>query len=242
MPTLLQHRDLNTIFSFLREVITWRIGHPTASFDEETPQLSLDNMGDSLPAIFARENALDARESIILFLALAPHLLPEFLLEIVAGEFPNGTDFPVFGGAKAKNHRGIIPTGETVQFILGGDTLEDRIDCFDYFTEDHLFAEKAILYLDKVPPGEPHMSGKLLLQEDAAHLLTTGSVPPPKLSTDFPAEKLETPLTWDDLVLNEKTRKYINELEVWLQHNDKVLGEWGMKSRVKAGYRALFHG
>lgn len=242
MKTLLQHKDLDHIFSFLREVIAWRISNVTADFDEEAPQLAIENMGDSLPAAFAKEHNLDPKECVILFLALVPHLLPEFLLEIVAEEFPNGTDFPVFGGAKAKHHRGIIPTGETVQFILGGDSLRERIDCFQYFTQDHLFAEKGILYLDKVPAGEPIMSGKLLLQEDAAHLLTSGAVPPPKLSTDFPAEKLETPLTWDDLVLNEKTRKHIEELEVWLTHNDQLLEGWGMKSRIKAGYRALFYG
>jgi len=242
VETLLKHKDLDTIFSFLREVIVWRISDMSGSFSENAPKLSMENMGDSLLAQFAKENELTPSEYVILFLALVPHLLPEFLLEVVADEFPNGTDFPIFGGAKAKNHRGIIPTGETVQFILGGDSLKDRIACFEYFSEDHLFAEKKILYLDKVPGGEPHMSGKLLLQGDAAHLLTSGSVPPPKLSTDFPAEKLETPLTWDDLVLNEKTRKHIEELEIWLTHNDKFLEEWEMRSRIKEGYRALFYG
>ena len=242
LETLLKHQDLNKIFSFLREVIAWRIKNLEASFNEEAPQISAENLGDSLPAQFAREHGLNSQEFVVLFLAVVPHLLPEFLLEIVAEEFPNGTDFPVFGGAKGKNHRGIIPTGETVQFILAGNNLEERIHCFTFFTEDHLFANKNILYLDSVPSGEPQMSGKLLLATDAAHLLTTGSVPPPKLSTDFPAEKLETPLTWDDLVLNEKTKTHIGELEIWLQHNQIFLEEWGMKSRVKAGYRALFYG
>ncbi|MBL4663571.1 MAG: ATP-binding protein [Flavobacteriaceae bacterium] len=213
-----------------------------AGFNEEAPEISPDTLGDSLPAIFVRENHLGSKEYVILFLALVPHLLPDFLLEIVAEEFPNGTDFPIFGGAKAKNHRGIIPTGETVQFILGGNNLKERIACFDYFTEDHTFAHKNVVYLDAVPHGEPLMSGKLLLQKDAAHLLTSGSIPTPKLSTDFPAEKLETSLTWDDLILNEVTKKHINELEIWLQHNQEFLEEWGMKSRVKAGYRALFYG
>jgi len=242
LETLLQHQDLETIFSYLREVIAWRIEHMDGDFNEDAPKISSDTLGESLPAIFVRENQLNSNEYVILFLALVPHLLPDFLLEIVAEEFPNGTDFPIFGGAKAKNHRGIIPTGETVQFILGGNSLKERIACFNYFTEDHAFAHKKIVYLEGIPHGEPVMSGRLLLQKDAAHLLTSGSVPSPKLSTDFPAEKLETPLTWDDLVLNEKTKAHIEELEIWLQHNQKFLEEWGMKSRVKAGYRALFYG
>ena len=212
------------------------------NFNEEAPTISPDTLGDSLPAIFVKQNQMSSQEYIVLFLALVPHILPEFLLEVVAEEFPNGTDFPIFGGTKAKNHRGIIPTGETVQFILGGNNLKERIACFDYFTEDHLFAQKNILYLEAIPHGEPLMSGRLLLQKDAAHLLTSGSVPAPKLSTDFPAERLETPLTWDDLVLNDKTKKHIQELEIWLEHNEVFLEDWKMRSRVKAGYRALFYG
>jgi len=175
-------------------------------------------------------------------LALVPHLLPDFLLEVVADEFPNGTDFPVFGGVKGKNHRGILPTGETIQFLLGGSNLAERIDCIQLFNEEHLFHTKEILYLDKVPDGEPLMSGKLVLFSDTVHLLTTGVVPPPKLSTDFPAEKLETPLTWEDLILNDKTKRHIEELEIWLMHHQQLMEDWNMKHRLKAGYRALFYG
>ncbi len=242
MGTLLQHKDLNIIFSYLNEVISWRIQNVSDDFSEEAPAILPENLGESLPAVFAKQNNLSNQECVILFLSVVPHLLPEFLLDVVAEEFPNGTDFPLFGGVKGKNHRGIIPTGETVQFILGGDNLERRIAALEYFSEDHLFHSKGILYIEEVPGGEPLMSGKLLLTQDAIHLMTSGTIPPPKLSTDFPAEKLETSLTWDDLILNAKTRKYINELEVWLDHNETFLTDWGMKNRVKPGYRALFYG
>ena len=62
------------------------------------------------------------------------------------------------------------------------------------------------------------------------------------MSIQFPAEKLETQLEWDDLILNEKTFQQIKELEIWLQHNDFLFNEWEMGKRLKAGYRVLFHG
>lgn len=240
METL--HKDLDLAFSYLREVISWRIKNMEGSFKEDCPTISNEHLGDSLPAKFIKEHHLSHEESVVLLLALVPHLLPDFLLEVVADEFPNGTDFPVFGGVKGKNHRGILPTGETVQFLLGGSNLDERIDCIQLFNEEHLFHTKEILYLDKVPDGEPLMSGKLVLFNDTVHLLTTGVVPPPKLSTDFPAEKLETPLTWEDLILNDKTKRHIEELEIWLMHHQQLMEEWNMKHRIKAGYRALFYG
>lgn len=240
MATL--HKDLAIAFSFLREVISWRISNPTASFDSESPSISNEDLGDSLPANFIRDHNLTLREQVVLLLVLVPHLLPDFLLEVVTDEFPNGTDLPIFGGVKGKNHRGILPTGETVQFLLGGTVLSERMNCISLFQEEHIFHKKEILYLDKVPDGEPLLSGKVVLHTDTVHLLTTGFIPPPKLSTDFPAEKLETPLTWDDLVLNQKTLTHIKELEIWLTHHQELMEDWDMKHRLKAGYRALFYG
>ena len=240
MDTL--HKDLDIVFSFLREVISWRIQNMGGSFGENCPSLSEEHLGDSLPARFINEKQLSKIESVVLLLALVPHVLPDFLLDIVADEFPNGTDFPIFGGVKGKNHRGILPTGETVQFLLAGNNLSERIHCTKLFSEEHIFHSQEILYLDKVPDGEPLMSGKLVLYHDTVHLLTTGVIPPPKLSTDFPAEKLVTPLTWDDLILSDKTKRHIEELEIWLNHHQQLMEDWNMKHRIKAGYRALFYG
>ena len=114
--------------------------------------------------------------------------------------------------------------------------------CMDYFSETHFFNKKDILYIENALVGEPMMSGKLVLFPEIIYQLTTGDVPPPKLSTQFPAEKLETQLDWNDLILSEKTLRQIKELEMWLQHNDHLFKDWGMEKRLKAGYRVLFHG
>src|SRR5690554_1497230 len=62
------------------------------------------------------------------------------------------------------------------------------------------------------------------------------------MSSQFPAEKLETKLSWEDLILNDTTSEEITELGNWLKYNNTFLEEWDMKNRVKAGYRVLFHG
>src|SRR6187431_3123092 len=57
-------------------------------------------------------------EWMILMTALVPHVQPDFFASIISEQMPSGGDFPEFGGVKGHNHRGMLPTGETVQFIL----------------------------------------------------------------------------------------------------------------------------
>ena len=86
------------------------------------------------------------------------------------------------------------------------------------------------------------MSGRLVLEPEMVERLTAGTVSRPRFSAEFPAECIETELAWEDLVLHPGTRRQIREIENWIDHNDTVLRDWGMKKRIKAGYRALFYG
>ncbi len=181
-------------------------------------------------------------EFMLLMLALVPHLRPDFFGKIIAAHLPEGGDFPEFGGVRAASHRGILPTGETAQFLLAGNNLEKRIDVQRLLGSDHWFAQHRILWLEPVREGEPAMSGRLVMDPELVELLTTGTVSKPRFSADFPAEYIETEMDWGDLVLHDNTVRHIREIENWIKHNDTLLHEWGMKKRVKPGYRALFYG
>ncbi len=234
--------EINNIFKFLEDVISWRIQNPNADFETAALNLGIKKIGKSKLGSFFKDENLSQAEIIVVLLAIAPSFNPSFLLDVVSKEFPKGTDFVQFGGLKGQNHRGILPTGETIQFILGGTDFTKRMQCLDFFSEEHFFNKKDILYIENVPTGEPMMSGKLFLFPEIIHKLSTGTVPPPKLSTQFPAEKLETKLSWNDLILSEKTMAQIKELEIWLQHNEHLFKDWGMEKRLKPGYKVLFHG
>ena len=99
-----------------------------------------------------------------------------------------------------------------------------------------------MLWLDPVREGEPVMSGRLILDPEIVETLTTGTVSLPRFSTDFPAEHIETEMEWDDVVLHPDTVRELREIEHWIRFNDTLLDDWGMRKRVKPGYRALFHG
>ncbi len=191
---------------------------------------------------FIETHQLSSEELIIFLLALIPHLQPDFFSKIISTHLPEGGDFPEFGGVKTVNHRGILPTGETAQFILAGDNLEKRLEAQRLLSSDHWFARKRILRLESVPEGEPMMSGRLVLDSEIVELLTLGKVSKPRFSVDFPAEYIETEMEWDDLVLTPKTMRQIHEIENWITHNETLLQDWGMRKRIKPGYRALFYG
>jgi len=107
---------------------------------------------------------------------------------------------------------------------------------------DHWFSHKHILWLDHVADGEPLMSGRLILELEIVEQLTIGIISKPRFSIDFPAEFIETEMEWEDLVLHPKTMQQIKEIEHWISHNYILLHEWGMKKKIKPGYRALFYG
>ena len=181
-------------------------------------------------------------EFAILMSALAPHILPDFFNKIIAEHLPEGGDFPEFGGVKGTNHRGILPTGETAQFILAGNDIEKRLEVQEIFGSEHWFMKEQILWLESIREGEPAMSGRLILNPEVVEQLTIGTVSKPRFSMEFPAEHIETEMEWDDLVLPFTTLHQIREIENWITHNDTLLNEWGMKKRIKPGYRALFYG
>jgi AAA+ superfamily predicted ATPase len=205
------------------------------------PALDHRDDGSWLTQFLRRENPTSL-EFAMLMLALAPHLRPGLLGKLVAEHLPEGGEFPEFGGVKGTSHRGILPTGETAQFVLGGDDLERRLAVQRMLGSEHWFARKHILWLEPVREGEPVMSGRLVLDPEVVEQLTTGKVSRPAFNAEFPAEYIETRMSWDDLVLHPGTMLQIREIENWIKHNDTLLNEWGMRKRIKPGYRALFFG
>lgn len=195
-----------------------------------------------LPLDLYPHRPLNYDEYLVLLMALAPHIRPNFFDEVIQKSLPNPGDFPQLGGVRGKQFRGFLPTGETALFILAGEDLEKRFAIQALFDEDHLFARKRILWLEDPPSGEPKMCGKIILSPEYLDLLTLGKISKPKFGLNFPAQHIETELDWKDLVLSTATKKQIKDLENWIQHGDTVLYDWGLTGRVKPGYRVLFYG
>jgi hypothetical protein len=207
----------------------------------EKPVLKQQN-SDGFISEFIIENNLNETDILLLVLALVPHLKPDFLSSIMAEYLPNGGELPEFGGIKTKNHRGILPTGETAQFLIAGNNLDDRISFYNYLHNKSFLYQKKIIKIEAVPNGEPKLSGLLILEDEYIEKFITGKILKPQLSSIFPAQLIETQLDWEDLVLNSSTLNQIKEIETWLKFNEILLHEWDMKAKIKPGFRVMFHG
>ena len=234
---------ISKTLNYLKEVIEWRLETSLKDNLKTQPDFKKVFSNDnSQLSRFCKEFEFNENEIIILLLALVPHISPGFINTIISNYLSTGGDFPEFGGVKGKNHRGILPTGETVLYILAGKDIEKRIEVSKVFDDNHLFARKNILHLETQGKGEPRMSGRLVLDEEYVDLFTTGKVSKPRLSSNFPAELISTGLEWTDLVLRKQTLEEIREIEIWLKYNDRLLNDWNLNKKVKPGYKVLFHG
>ena len=218
----------------------------------ENPQVLLEAKGFSLDISvenvslpfknFCIRHQLKNSEILLLLIGLAPHIDANFYDHLLKTAIPQSGEFPQIGGTRGKEFRGFLPTGETALFLLAGQQHDERLEALSYFGAEHLFSKKHVLWLDNVPDGEPRTSGKIIVAQDYIDLFTTGRITAPRFSIHFPAQLIETQLEWDDLVLHDETRQQIKELEIWINHGDTLMHDWGMYRKLRPGYRALFHG
>jgi hypothetical protein len=238
------HQNISNALNFLYQIIDNRLQFFfSKKMQDNTLFPKLDVIADGSPLYkLLAEHQLSAEEFVILLLALAPHIQPNFIDNVVQQYLPQGGDFPEMGGVKGSNHRGTLPTGETAQFILAGDDLSRRLHIQSLLNGRSILKKENIAWLHQVKEGEPVMSGRIIISNEWLHWLLTGEELPPAFNTDFPARKIATAMSWNDLVLNNYTHIQLNDVLIWLQHNTGIMGDEILGRKVKPGYRVLFYG
>ena len=238
--------DLSAALGYLTEAFRFRLAR---HFGLETPFPDLETIpapdwsaAEGPLGDLARRFRPSAEEWLLLLTALVPHVQADFFDNLLTEILPQGGEFPALGGVRGRQHRGVLPTGETALFLLAGNDWGPRAEKRGLFDENQTWFRRGILRLEEAPDGEPTLSGRLLLTTEWVEKLTTGRENHPKFSTQFPAERLTTALTWDDLVLPAATLAQVQELGAWVRHADRLMNDWGLSRRWKRGYKALFFG
>ena len=228
---------------YLDKLIRYRLGK---CFDEngteQQPEMPEWQQWQLPVKDFIRSNSLSRREALVLLIAIAPHIQPDLFDAAIEGTLRGSGDFPKIGGVRGKNYRGFMPTGQTFLFLSGADNWKDSQDAQEIFWSSHTLGKKKVLWLEELQPGEPVMSGRIILSQDYIETFTFGRPVPPHFSMTFPAKLITTQLTWNDLIINEELREQVNELLDWVKYNDQLMHNWGMNRRLVKGYRALFYG
>ena len=239
------HHALEDSLKNLRQIIVQRMeahfNQQDFVFDKWIKQIFKGNLlnADILAGI---PQLKTTDEWIVLMLAMVPHIQPNFFESIIAEHLPNGGDFTEFGGVKGTNHRGMLPTGETAQFIIGGNDLERRLQVQLLFDERHFFYQNDITWLEFVKEGEPLMSGRIILSPEWVNFLLTGTEIKPKFSPDFPAKLVTTKMSWNDLVLHPFTAEQIEDIKRWVRFHIELEADPNLSRKINMGYRVLFYG
>ncbi len=211
-------------------------------------QCNVDDKATAVPIDFRNtfseilQRDTTQEEALIILLALVSHVTPGFYDQIIKELHPDGGEFPEWGGVKDEHYRSMQPTGETIQHLLGRENIQKRLHLQHYFQTEHWFYKEQLLYIAPVKEGMPFMSGKIILPPETLNLLMYGEVLKPRFGPDFPAKELTTLMDWEDLILNDNTLLQINQLRLWIKHQQTLRKDWDMAKRIAPGYRALFCG
>ena len=225
----------------IRNRLTTHFKKEEKNLNEIFSPVKIEQDGSQLNDFIIKQQ-LTIEEYIALLIALIPHVQPTFFENIIQEFLPQGGDFAAFGAVKATNQRTILPTGETVLFILAGNDMHRRLQMQQLFSAGHFFYKQNILWLEHVKDGEPLMSGKILLATEWVDKFLFNKESSPKFSPEFPAKKLTAQMTWDDVILTPQTKDEIDHIKIWLSHNQDLLKDKNLSRKIKPGYRALFYG
>lgn len=187
---------------------------------------------------------LGFEERALVILSMAPHCRPSVLDAFFTKNTAFDRRFSEFGGYHSGGHSGFLPTGETALFLLAGEDLEVRWRVQELLVKEGVSKADLLVSLSDQgrPEHEPLWSSLLVPGARCRGLLQEAGHQQSSFGADFPAKQLTTGLEWEDLVLPSATKQHLEDLQDWLQYGDALLGEWGMSSRLRPGYTALFYG
>ncbi len=218
-------------------------------FNQETPYQSIQELTppditdkEGVYAVFIQKHKLKVAERLLLILALVPHIQPELLDILLTKNKDYDRRYSEFGGLLLEGHLGLIPTAETAMFLIAGDELQKRLQYHTLITQDFVAIRKGIISLSRTKGNSPLLSSIWMIANEYVEYLLTGKPYQAKYSPDFPAQRIHTKLSWEDLIVSRSTTHSLQEIRDWVTYGHTVLEELELGKRLKPGYKSLFFG
>lgn len=191
---------------------------------------------------FAAANHLNDSQLLWLCAALISYTHPTFYYSLQT--LLNGKKTNALGTHNDLNTGIVYPTVQTLLYLIHGNDYQKSIATMQQLLNDPLVKTGV---LEFTPLSNAEIKNNLLNQvvsvsSDYLAYFLTGDFSAPRFSHSFPAQKISTPLTWNDLVLEAGTQQQVNELTGWQKHSHQILNDWELHKIIKPGYRALFYG
>ena len=233
--------------SWLGEVIITRLKFHFKQPADYTSieEIPVPEINDKEPCCYEKfivEEKLTVQDRLCLILCFVPLLKPQLFDCFGIKNSDTGQRFVEFGCVQDKHSLVSIPTFETLLFVLAGNQVDLKISYIKYFEEHFLFSKK-LIFMESLSEHERFSSQPLvpspsliskLIKEEKEYL--------PAFSGSFPARRLTTSMEWDDLVLAPDVMQQVDEIRLWTEYGARMLQEWELGRKMKAGYKALFFG
>jgi hypothetical protein len=116
-----------------------------------------------------RELELCHEERLLLVLSLVPNINPEFLLERFDGKHSETLNAGLTSGY---NFKGLLPTGFTFLYLVS-ENIDERLRALAFLREDGKLIREKIIHLEDTTPGDPPLSGRLILSHSFFQLFTS---------------------------------------------------------------------
>lgn len=238
---------LNTNESFLVRELDWvtrtiiaRVEHYFNTSGTTIPVPPDPSGDDGAYASFLRNRGFGLEDRIGLMLTFIPLLRPQNLDCFNIQNSDTGRRFVEFGCREAGEGRVLLPTLETLLFVLAETDLSRRLEYARHFV-DHPFFSVHCYRNDALFAGS-YSSIILTPSQEIVDQLLYDRPFNPRFSSEFPAARMETGRRWEELVLDESTMVLVDEIRLWVQYEGRIRKEWGMEKILRPGYRALFYG
>ncbi len=184
----------------------------------------------------------DQFESIGISLCLAPIIQPDLLDNFIKKQFGVEGDFPLIGGIRGTQHRGILPTGETWLYFCSENETKKRIN-FIQAIPAYLSNPTSLLNIEPASAGEPFLSGKLVFSNYFRANFQQESIIYEQRFSDLKLGNfIHTNLILNDLVLDQEIENCVEEIKHWQYFNENSNSNSPFFSRVKPGMKMLFYG
>ena len=237
------HEQLKLDIDRLATIIHTRIKSYFA-LDDDTIDFGLSkvDVDKDIYTSFIKKHKLSDEERVILLLALSIEISPHILDPFLSKNTLYDTPFTEFGGLNSSVSRGFTPTVQTALFLLCGIDQSKIMKVLELFKEKAKLFKENILANVGVSGNEPLIHSRLTLSKSTLHYFFHHNEEGYDYTKEFPASLLKSQYEWSDLVFSRYTQEHLEELEIWLTHQDELLNDWGMKKSLQRGYKALFYG
>lgn len=234
--------SFNTEFSWIESLIHYRIKELCEEeISHEIPAIPLLEFGVNAYFDELIHSEVTVLERIALSLALMARTMPQFLDFLYTKNKFTDQIFTEFGMQVDASSSRIIPTWRTAFFLFCGNNTNAQFELVFHVHNDHrLYAQKFLEFPERRPSNP--FDTPLLITNERFHQWLYPTSSRFLANEEFPAHEISSPLEWSDLFLHDSTRKGIEEVRLWLQHEHNLRQNPKLDRHLNLGMRVLFYG